>query len=136
MQPVMQQYPNLLGKNIITACNKSHYQSDKLNAVTTYSSSQVDPIGGGDLLTILKMFQYQSDKLGSFEQLKKTNYVGKMSCKEAASIISLFTNQSDRLKVATDLALNIYDRKQNPEVVVALLSYNSDKEKVRKMLLQ
>ncbi|KAL9644957.1 hypothetical protein ABK040_004450 [Willaertia magna] len=137
MQPVIQQYPNLLGKNIITACSKCSYQSDKLKAITTYSTSQVDPIGGGDLLTILKMFQYQSDKFKALEQLKSTNNIGQMSCKEAASIVALFTSSSaDKLKAVTALALNIYDRKQNPEVIVALLSYNSDKEKVRKMLLQ
>ncbi|KAL9644943.1 hypothetical protein ABK040_004437 [Willaertia magna] len=142
--PVMQQQyvppmraprqQNSLGQTIITACKNCSFDSDKMKTLTTYLQSQVNPINGNDLLTILNFFSFESDKLKALQQLKKTNNIGQMSCQEACSVISLFSFDSDKMKAITELAPHIYD-KQNAELVAKKVSFASDQGKIRKLLL-
>ncbi|KAG2378342.1 hypothetical protein C9374_008485 [Naegleria lovaniensis] len=132
----MPTYGTSLASSIIQACQQSSFASDKLKAVTTYSKSQISPLSASEIVQVLGYFTFDSDRGKVIAQLKSTNNIAGMDASSAASILRLFSSDSTKVKAVQDLCPYIWDRKQNAEIVVGCLTFNSDKSKARDYLLK
>ncbi|KAF0974732.1 hypothetical protein FDP41_006206 [Naegleria fowleri] len=127
---------NPLVNSIVQACQNHTFDTDKFKTVITYTQSQVSPVIGADIIKIIALFNFDSDKYKVIQQLRTTNNIAGLDCNTAASILRCFAHDSDKVKVVHELCPFIWDRRQNAEIIVGCFTFSSDQTKIRDYLFR
>ncbi|KAG2378330.1 hypothetical protein C9374_008473 [Naegleria lovaniensis] len=127
---------NPMVNSIVQACQNQNFDSDKLKTVITYSQSQMSPVVGTDIIRIIGLFNFDSDKYKVIQQLRTTNNIAGLDSNTAASILRCFAHDSDKVKTVHELCPFIWDRRQNAEVIVGCFTFSTDQTKVRDYLFR
>ncbi|EFC40205.1 predicted protein [Naegleria gruberi] len=125
-----------LANTIITACQGKSFDSDKMKILVTYSTSQISPMGNSDLIRIISLFNFESDKVKAVQQLKKTNNIATMDCSSTCLLVRSFAHDNNKDTIIRDLCPFIWDRRQNCETLVSCLSFASSQNRLRDFILK